>query len=336
MTPDAPDVQVLESETLPELSQEQSRFLKPSRGRLPPDPEHTIEWSAYTLEPGEWRIGLGLATVGLFPRVQVGTSPALAAFGIVDLSARWDLIRVGPVDLAMNWRWDGLHMGDLTGRVLSVGPTVSARLAEGWGAHIGGTYGQGHAQGVPTQLPPILRPFADPDLLDVLALGAAVTGIDPVVDARFGVVRLATDLRVNKRDGFVIQGQGLVWGDVSADLGENVSPELLSALQVVVPTLSGDRLHASKGPGDPLGWVVTLSYTASLGHADVRVGGGVSPTDLAWILQANDVALRGGGKSSRADNKRKKGWKRGPQELRGVDTLAASREDQPFVAPKEP
>lgn len=308
---------------LGELSDDQHRFLAPRRGRLDPDVDHAVEWTAWTLEPGAWRAGIGWAGVGVLPRVMVSTSPVLAALGTLDVAARWNALHFGPVDVAAQWRFDHLALGDLVADSLAVGGIASIELAPTWSVHAGLSYGELHAEGLPTRLPWSLRPLASEELLSGLVATANGLGIDPTVEGKGTLVRLATNLHFNRRDGLAMQASTVLFGELKADLGDDVAPEVLDALTWLAPGTAGGQIAldpVAKGPS----WVVSVSYTASLGNLDLRAGAGTSATPLAWALQANDIALRGGGATRREERRMRKGWKAAPDELQADDAAPAT------------
>ncbi len=310
-----PDPVAIEAEALTDLGAEQRAFLAPRRGRFLPDPDHAIEWTAWTLEPGEWRIGLGSAAVGLLPRTMVGTSPVLAALGTVDLSARWNALRLGPADAAAQWRYDHIGMGDFQADLLSVGGTLSLRLAPMWSLHLGATWSDLHAKGVPTQLPGLVGVAVDDAWIGGLAGHAASVGIDPEVHGEGLMLRVASDLWFNRRDGVTIQASWLAVGRLRADLGSRVDPAVQEALAWLAPGTAAGPIALDAADAGPA-LTVTASYTASLGNVDLRIGGGRSAVPLAWALQANDIAWRGGGESRREERAAKRGWRKPPEELR--------------------
>ena len=84
-----------------QLTKEQIRWLKPTRGKLPQNPYQHIDFTAYTLEWGEVQLGLNQTSIGILPRTQVGTQVLLNVVGVNNVNAKVNLLRVGPFDLAV-------------------------------------------------------------------------------------------------------------------------------------------------------------------------------------------------------------------------------------------
>ena len=85
-----------DAEPLPELTREDYRFLKPSHAELGVVARGQTDFTAYTLEWGEVRLGVASVQVGVLPRVQLGTAPVLDALNVWNLNAKWNALRVGP------------------------------------------------------------------------------------------------------------------------------------------------------------------------------------------------------------------------------------------------
>ena len=77
------DTDLLQAEAIraPELTENQIRWLKPKRELMYAVPRAQVDFTAYTLEWGEVKVGLANVLVGVAPRVQVGTSGRTRASG---------------------------------------------------------------------------------------------------------------------------------------------------------------------------------------------------------------------------------------------------------------
>ena len=73
---------------------------KPTRSTLAQDPYGQVDFTAYTLQWGEARIGLASSGLGVLPRVQLSTVPLLTAVKVYNGAAKWDVVRAGPLDVA--------------------------------------------------------------------------------------------------------------------------------------------------------------------------------------------------------------------------------------------
>ncbi len=182
-----------------------------ARWRQPQDPYRWTDFTAYTLDRGELRLSPWAVQVGVAPWVHVGTRLPLLAVGIPNLHAKVDIQR-GRVDLAL--QAEGAiapATGPLTAVIapltfledlrnaylVKLDATLSARLLDPWSLHLGLGWARGGALAdvqlaelptvdlAGTSLPPQLSPWASADAL---------------------VVRLATDVRFNRRDSLVFMG----------------------------------------------------------------------------------------------------------------------------------
>ncbi|MFN7145882.1 MAG: hypothetical protein ACK4YP_19050 [Myxococcota bacterium] len=255
------------------------------RHRRPPVDRAQTDFTAYTLEWGEVRVGLGGVGVGVFPRTQVSTLPVLDALGLPNVSAKMNAVRAGGFDLALAGTWGGLLDETMEGTYLSVNAAASLRVAKPWSVHVGGGWARVTAGGTPR--------------LDALALlmGGSGGGVPPraalsALEEQLSfdlslsgvTARVATDVRFNRRDSLVLQAHAVLWSSV------DVPP--------LVERLVEDRT----------GFVpVTDMYTASLAwqlswrNVDARVGLGVSSIPGAWLLNTVDLAWRFGGPTRAAE-----------------------------------
>ncbi|MEC7241833.1 MAG: hypothetical protein VXW32_11425, partial [Myxococcota bacterium] len=98
------DTDLLQAEAIraPELTENQIRWLKPKRELMYAVPRAQVDFTAYTLEWGEVKVGLANVLVGVAPRVQVGTSPTLNLLGVYNVSGKANPLRFGQVDLAVD------------------------------------------------------------------------------------------------------------------------------------------------------------------------------------------------------------------------------------------
>lgn len=255
------------------------------RHQRPPADRAQTDFTAYTLEWGEVRVGLGGIGVGVFPRTQVSTLPVLDALGLPNVSAKMNAVRVGGFDLALGGTWGGLHDETVDGDYLSLNAAVSLKVAEPWSVHAGGGWARVTAGGTPRL-----------DALGLLMGGAgggvpsraALSAIEEQLSfdlALSGVTaRVATDVRFNRRDSLVLQAHAVLWSSV------DVPP--------LVERLVEDRT----------GFVpVTDTYTASIAwqlswrNVDARVGLGVSSIPGAWLLNTLDLSWRFGGRTRAAE-----------------------------------
>jgi antitoxin component YwqK of YwqJK toxin-antitoxin module len=90
------DIQRDAAEEMGVIGEQELKGLKPSLWRLPPNPKSTTDFTAYTLEAGEFKIGLLSIGVGIFDNFQMSTMPTLWLAGLPNLVAKVDAIRRAP------------------------------------------------------------------------------------------------------------------------------------------------------------------------------------------------------------------------------------------------
>ena len=296
----------------PELDQEQYEWLEPKRVRLEQNPYGHVDFTSYTLEFGEVKLGLASIQVGILPRVQLGTAPALDALGVVNLTAKADLLRAGPVDLGVAGRYYQLPQADFTGRLWGGSAATSIRLTPGWSVH--GDVGLNSVTlgGLPDpeNLPAFLITNNEADLA-AWHEAAVDNGLRFDLSMMATTVRVATDVRFNRRDSLILQGQAMVWNEVMSGV---------SGVGDLPPILNIDELASQDRAGSvPVTdtFVASLSYQASFKQVDLRMGIGASAIPGAWLLQAFELSYRFGGKTRTEERRMRKGWRQNADEISG-------------------
>ena len=89
-------------QAMPSLSAKMHRWLKPRHHLLGANPRNNTDFTAYTLEMGEVKVGVASVMMGVAPRTQLGTVPLLNALGVYNGSLKVNVVRTGPVDLALS------------------------------------------------------------------------------------------------------------------------------------------------------------------------------------------------------------------------------------------
>ena len=319
------------------LTKQQLETIEPRRFKFPQNPYATTDFTAYTLEWGETRVGLASVSYGLLPRTQVGTIPLLDAVGAYNLQGKVNLMRFGPLDGAIDaqaytfkvtdlmerldgGRWgispqtiatgEQLLVADMT--YLGLGYTASLQLVGGWSVHGGVGYSRATADGTLDlqALPALIAP------------GFELEGDTPVIVAdvigEIAEARLATDVRFNRRDSLILQGVAPVYARVRGTV-TGVDEEDLP------PELQGNDVMVGKGEWLPVDktFRASLSYQASWKRVDARIGIGIAGKSLpyTWIEQSFDLAYRLGGKTRHTESKIERGFRRNTRDLRkGGDT----------------
>jgi len=309
------------AESLGLIADEDMRKLRPLRRRLPANPEAASDFSAYTLEWGEVRLGLASLSVGVLPRTQLGTVPALNALGIYNAQGKFNFIEAGPLNIALQASTYQLPIGDFHAHQSGVGGTASLKLHRAWSVHAGARYDWLGASGMPdlTALPPAIAWLSgDPDLSQTQA-DLERSGASAEAKGRALTVKAATDIRFNRRDSLVLQGSAMMWGEVDAGIEQDLPPilGLDDALR------SGEQVSAADS------YVASAAWQFSWKRADLRVGGGISSVPGAWLVQSTDFAWRFGGETRRDERHLRTAWKRN---ARLIDRLAKEE----AAAPKPP
>ena len=137
----------------------------------------------------------------------------------------------------------------------------------------------------------------------------AADGVGFDINADVITVRMATDIRLNRRDSWIIQAQGIVWHNIDSSSNFNDSDD-------IPKFLNADEIFAlqSQGASDiTKSYVVSVAHQWSWNHSYLRIGAGWSSmSEYAFapaIIQSIDYAWRFGGKSKNREGKIRKGWK---------------------------
>ncbi|MEQ1506594.1 MAG: biopolymer transporter ExbD, partial [Myxococcota bacterium] len=323
--------------------------VKPRRHKFPQNPYGSTDFTAYTREWGEAKLGLANISYGIAPRVQIGTSPSLDAIGMFNASGKGNFLRFGPYDAALS---ASVYVVPITNLLRSVDPDReyniagyavndeeifvdrvtyvsvalqnSLQLWKGWSVHGGIGYARAGAKGNLDfyNLPVVVLPGLE-DLGGEVAVVPSVVG--ELVDLRF-----ATDYRFNRRDSIIFQAAETVYGSARGAVTANFEElptevEGLNNLDFVV------RYD---------GWIpwyrtarASLSWQFSWQRVDLRFGWGVSALPWSWALQALDLSYRFGGTTRRTETQIRKNYNQDKKELEIIDDIQF---DDPGQAPPPP
>lgn len=294
-----------ESASFQPLTSSQHRWLKPTRGKFEPNPYQQVDFTAYTLEFGEVKVGLAAITVGVAPRVQLGTVPVENLAGIYNLHGKANLLRIRGFDLAVRGAVHALPLGDFTGTYVDVGGLVSQQLHKRLSVHAGGAYTSMTGRGVPdfSKASPIVTAITG-DLGQYNPPEEWFGDQAPRVRAEALAARVAIDVRINRRDSFILQGQTLMRAAVVTELGDVQISEVLPPIAGLDEALSYEgNFSVSEA------YIASFAYHAAWKQVDLRIGVGISSVPGAWVLQANELSYRFGGKTRRTETRTKKGWR---------------------------
>lgn len=302
---DTPPVDLTQAEAAPTVSKKQLRLFKPSPYHLPANPRQQIDFTAYTLEFGEVKLGIASMTVGLLPHVQVGTSVPLDVLGIPNVHGKVHVTESGPWDIAALGQYYVLPRQDFSGRYIGAGGIVSIQPVEPWSIHLGGTWNSWNVAGE-IQLDNLSQLLW---FLDESAYGDA-NHADSILDVTTVSVRAATDVRFNRRDSIVLQGEAIVYSTV------NTSDELF------VPTFLGLEEALERDGAVPIteAGVASIAWQFAWEHYELRLGWGISSVPGAWLLQSTELSYRFGGKTRMKERRMLKTWEKNSDELKkGLD-----------------
>lgn len=297
--------------------------LEPKRSRLPNHPYTHTDFTAYSLEWGETRLGLGQIRVGILPRVQVGTVPAGLAVGALNGTAKVNFLRVGPFDMAATGAHYRYSRDQFQANVTQLGSTASLQVVNKWSLHVTGRWQTTGASGVPNlnNSPWLLDTFA-PELQST-AEQAEATGLitqeeaiqrvqnelaDDYLTAQAVTLKVASDLRLNRRDSVILQAQANLRSsvDTNMDLGALAAEDRIAAMAIA-------SLEA-EGVADT--YITSLAWQFSWHRADLRLGAGLSSVPGAWLSQTADFAWRFGGKTRRTETRMTRTWKHNRRDVR--------------------
>ncbi|MCK6504824.1 hypothetical protein L6R53_15710 [Myxococcota bacterium] len=252
-----------------------------------------LDFSAWTLEPGELNLGPGEADAGLMRGLTLGTDPALDALGVVNGRVRVALREREGGAVTLIGGLHSLQLGGMQARQARVGLRGSV-VAGPLTLHAGAQAAWLSAQGSPDLA------YASP-LVEALfgaeALVRAQEEIDDLAlelegEVRSLALRGAAQLHLSGAHSLVLQAGDTVAR--SARLNDD-----LSALSAVAPASLGlaELLSDQHGQGT---WGA-LGWQASWQHIQLRLGLGISDVPFAWLAPTTELAVRLGGRKARRD-----------------------------------
>lgn len=322
---DDPSPALEEAVEVSELSDEQLDWLKPTRGKLPPNPYAWAPWAAYGLEWGEARLGLSSVAVGALPRTELSTSLPLFALTVPNVGLRVNALRAGPVDLGLEGAYYRLGRTDFSGGQIEAGARLSVNIKDRVGLHLGGAWATLEASGLPDLggLSGLLSGGAAAEL-EEWNTTAEEYGVVLDLQAQTLAADAAIDVRLNRRDSIVLLGGATLWSSASRDLSVTsdlgsaeanaaAEQEAAQALDGLPPVLLLDQVL---DPGSTVGerilgsYRVGVAYQASWRHATLRLGVGTSAVPFSWLLQTTELSWRFGGKTRGGERRMMKGWRR--------------------------
>jgi hypothetical protein len=310
--PDLSTSELEDAEIAPKVDKKFFEFLKPTREKLAQNPYGNTEYTAYALEFGQFRMGVNQSAMGIAPRVQLGTAPALDLLGIYNASLKINALRTGRLDMAAQGSYYTLDAG-LDAEWIRAGILGSIRVIEPWSMHLGFSYDRVAIGGLPepSKVSDLLIEGSSDDLM-AWEQAAKDQGVSLELEQAMVTMRMATDYRFNRRDALVLQGSAILWS--SAQSGINgLDPSIEEGLSELPPILGIDGIlqdESNLSTSVLSSYVLSLAYQQSRKHLDLRIGLGVSSFPYAWLLQTFELSYHFGGKTRREESQLKKDWRR--------------------------
>jgi len=301
-----PDNQKDEALKMPSLSRSQHEWLEPKRSKLPQIPHAQTDFTAYTLEWGETKMGLASITVGALPNTQLGTIPALDILGLYNGHLKVNAVKKGPYAVGIGTNYYALNAGDMNASSLGISLIQSVEFLDPWSGHFGIKWSNTQSSGVPDldELPSI---FTSGTTAEEFEAGQRESKWEFHIQEL--TLSLATDYRFNRRDSLIFQASAVFWSNVLAGERDDVPP-----------ILGMDQLfNKSVGTSSPIAqtYVASLAWQWSWRKTDLRVGIGHSNVPGAWLLQTFDLSYRFGGKTRSTERRMNKTWRRNKSDTQG-------------------
>lgn len=302
------DLDLTRAQSAPGISQEQLEWLKPKRNRMAQNPYAQTDFTAYTLEWGEVKLGLASWNMGVLPRTQIGTVPLLDVLGVFNGNAKINAVRAGPMDLAITGNYSGLPREEFQASYANAGLLASVIVLDPWSVHLGASYGVLKATGVPdlSKLSPLLTGLTG-DEVDAWTLQAAEDQLDLDLRAQVAQVHVATDYRFNRRDSVILQGSAYIWGDLTG--GATVAGQDVVSKETLPPILGFQEVVSDDAAPVKNTFVVSGAWQFAWKVVDLRVGVGWSAQPFAWVLQPFDLSFRFGGPTRSEESRTWKAWR---------------------------
>jgi hypothetical protein len=283
----SPDQMALAA-AVPQVTRTQIDWLRPRLRKLPPNPRAQVDYTAYTLDFGEVRMGLSNTQIGILPRTQVGTNLPLNLLGIQNANIKVNPLRLGRMDLSLQGSGYRYTQEQFAAQYWTMGPTVSAVLSERWGMHLGAQYWSVAMRGT-FSAGEVYSAFG---LVDELGLFPNIAYQGQAASAR-----LAVDYRLNRRDSFVLDLSSVLWmQDITG--GSAKVPAMLSPYV------------ATNDDWSPLNsYRATLAYQMDMKRLSLKAGVGVSSPSYLWLLTSFEASYRFGGTTKADERRQRSSWR---------------------------
>jgi len=311
------------AETPDSITRDELNKLEPKRSRLPNHPYTHTDFTAYSLEFGEFRVGIGQIRAGILPRTQVGTVPLALAKGAFNGTAKVDFLRLGPFDLAATGSFYQFAHDGFKAHHTQLGGTSSLQVTPKWSVHLGSRWQSTRGEGIPdlnenTWIIDRFMPEANTraDRLDQAGVIDREETFDTIndqfaqdyIEARSVHLKLATDIRFNRRDSFILQASANVWSrfDTTLDIDQLAAKHRIA--EMVLESLRAEGIANT--------YVTSAAWHYSWHRADLRLGVGLSSVPGAWLTQTADFAWRFGGETRMTERRMTRTWKHNRKDVR--------------------
>lgn len=304
-----------EAEELGTISERQFKEYQPITKRLPQDPYLHVDFTAYTLEWGEFQTGLNNLQVGVLPRTQVGVRPLMLGLGLPNASLKTNLARIKKFDFALTGSFIRLPTDSFNAQYSGAGAMISIRTTEPFTLHLGAQFASATAEGIPDlkSINPLLIAITGTDVSAVRDTIAENSSLS--LNSQNLNLKVAADYRFNRRDSLIFQFQGLIWSNSQAKV--ELDPEKIP------PILGLEEMFNRNYEGfiSPMeAYITSLAWQWSFKRSYLRVGAGVSSIPGAWVTQSLDYAWQFGGATRRSEQRIRSGWRSNRRALqRGGD-----------------
>lgn len=254
-----------------------------------------IDYTAWTLAPGEVRLGLTRLDVGVLPFLEVGSHTGLDALGIYNGGVRIAPLHGGDVGVTLGADYAQMPLGAFSARHLRVDATASVQLDQlGLHGTVAWTRLRTGGSPDPSQISPVLAGVlgVDRDELSSLTEGQDLDLVGRIDTPR---LELAADLALAEHHAVVLQASMAL--TQSKDLGEQLAyvGEVMPDSLGIARALDADF---TASPEDS--YVASIAWQGSWRNLQLRAGLGVSAAKYAWLLPSTELSWRfGGGRAVR-------------------------------------
>lgn len=333
--------QVKGAEDVPALTLDTIRTLKPSATRLPPNPAATTDFTAYTLEAGQLKVGLLSVGLGLLDNVQVSTMPLLdlryEGFTSLNGAIKISAVHQGPLHVAFSGSQVRLSYDELKATLSNVGGIATIQILPAWSIHGGATYTGLSLSGI-AMLDDVAGMMGRTASAKASDDGTEASAEEATELGRLVTVKAATDIRFNRRDSVILQGSFVPWADTLADgevdlhgRGIGLPDEYLADMESILS--AEGRVPMSTF------YTASIAYQLAWKNAHLRVGVGAPFHRLTWLNQTMELSVRFGGKSAMERSRQWQTWRHDKKAVKKglpLDAGVADGEKAPKKGEKEP